>query len=144
MLWHQLWYLTIFSKCDFLENSNHLLILVWEFCLLNSYILCLLFSVNIQFVITLISKNLIGVTLKNYDISYRAAPNIFWEKNYLFIEFFFHKKIEYVCKSLCEFKARFTKALTFFSKKQFVLAKTLLHFNWSKNRKNNLCLIFSK
>ena len=57
---------------------------------------------------------------------------------------FFHKKIEYVCKSLCEFKARFTKALTFFSKKQFVLAKTLLHFNWSKNRKNNLCLIFSK
>ena len=127
-------------KCDFLENSNHLLILVWEFCLLNSYILCLLFSVNIQFVITLISKNLIGVTLKNYDISYRAAPNIFWEKNYLFIEFFFHKKIEYVCKSLCEFKARFTKALTFFSKKQFVLAKTLFYISTeAKNRKNNFC-----
>ena len=99
MLWHQLWYLTIFSKCDFLENSNHLLILVWEFCLLNSYILCLLFSVNNQFVITLISKNLIGVTLKNYDISYRAAPNIFWEKNYLFIEFFFIRKLS-MCASL--------------------------------------------
>ena len=52
---------------------------------------------------------------------------------------FFHKKIEYVCKSLCEFKARFTKALTFFSKKQFVLAKTLCYISTElTNRKNNI------
>ena len=47
---------------------------------------------------------------------------------------FFHKKIEYVCKSLCEFKARFTKALTFSPKTICFGQNFMLHFNWSKKQ----------
>ena len=113
-----LWYvLTVLSKWDFLENSNHLLIQVWEFCLLNSYILCLLFSVNNQFVITLISKNLICMcNLEKLRHFLPCCTQYFLRKKLSIHWFFFIRKLSMWCESSSEFKARFA---FFLPKKMF-------------------------